>query len=147
MRPRPPAPALLTLCVLTLLAAAVPALRAARPTAPLLPPSEEKAKDALEHSPRNGEYVDIPYAGHAPLRSWVVYPERSSKAGVVLVIHEVFGLSDWIRAVGDRLPAPGGVAGGAGPLPRPPWRWRRPCPRAGARAAAAPTRGRAATTS
>src|ERR1041384_6019209 len=115
---RPPAPALLPLCVLTLLAAAVPALRAARPTAPLLPPSEEKAKDALEHSPRNGEYVDIPYAGHAPLRTWVVYPERSSKAGVVLVIHEVFGLSDWIRAVGDRLAAEGFLSGGSGEQPR-----------------------------
>src|ERR1044071_7611425 len=104
MRPRPPAPRLAPPCLL-------PPLRAARPTAPLLPPSEEKAKDALEHSPRHGEYVDIPYAGHAPLRTWVVYPERSSKAGVVLVIHEVFGLSDWIRAVGDRLAAAGFIAG------------------------------------
>src|ERR1041385_2330870 len=110
MRPRPPAPALLTLCVLILLAAAVPALRAARPTAPLLPPSEEKAKDALEHSPRHGEYVDVPYPGHAPLRTWVVYPERSSKAGVVLVIHEIFGLTDWIRSVADRLAGEGFIA-------------------------------------
>src|SRR5260221_14125527 len=117
MRLRPFASALLALSAVTLLAAAVPALRAARSAAPLLPPAEEKAKDALEHSPRHGEYVDIPYAGHAPLRTWVVYPERSSKAGVVLVIHEIFGLSDWIRGVGDRLAAEGFIAVAPDPIP------------------------------
>jgi carboxymethylenebutenolidase len=78
------------------------------PTAP--PPAEDGAKAALEHSPRHGEYVDIPYAGHTPLRTWVVYPERKDKAGVVLIVHEIFGLSDWIRGVGDRLAADGFIA-------------------------------------
>lgn len=75
-----------------------------------LPPAEEAARAALDASPRHGEFVDIPYAGHAPLRAWVVYPERSDRAGVVLVIHEIFGLSDWIRGVTDRLAADGFVA-------------------------------------
>jgi carboxymethylenebutenolidase len=106
------------IAVLALLAAAVPVLRAARttarpagqPVATTLPPAEDAAKAALEHSPRHGEYVDIPYAGHGPLRTWVVYPERKDKAGVVLIVHEIFGLSDWIRAVADQLASEGFIA-------------------------------------
>ncbi len=89
-----------------------PQLRAARPTASTaaLPAGEQDAKGALEKSSRHGEYVDIPYEGHAPLRTWVVYPERKDKAGVVLVIHEIFGLSDWVRGVADQLAAEGFIA-------------------------------------
>jgi carboxymethylenebutenolidase len=89
---------------------------AAAPAAPLprderLPPSEEQAKAALEKSPRHGEYVDIKLpAGGAPIRTWVVYPERKEKAGVVIVIHEIFGLSDWIRGVADQLARAGFIA-------------------------------------
>ena len=90
---------------------AAPALRAARPAAVIaLPPGEATAKAALEKSPRHGEYVDIPYAGHSALRTWVVYPERKDKAGVVLIVHEIFGLSDWIRGVADQFAAEGFIA-------------------------------------
>ena len=75
-----------------------------------LPPPEDSALAALNRSPRHGEWVDVAYPGHAPLRTWIVYPERSNKAGVVLVIHEIFGLSDWIRSVADRLAAEGFIA-------------------------------------
>ncbi len=88
----------------------VSSLRAARPATAALPPSEGSAKEALEHSPRHGEFVDIPYPGHSPLRTWVVYPERKDKAGVVLVLHEIFGLSDWIRGVADQFAAEGFIA-------------------------------------
>jgi carboxymethylenebutenolidase len=44
------------------------------------------------------------------MRTWVVYPERKDKAGVVIVIHEIFGLSDWIRGVADALAAEGFIA-------------------------------------
>jgi carboxymethylenebutenolidase len=82
----------------------------AAPVPPSPPAAEEDALAALEHSPRHGEFVDVPYAGGTPIRTWVVYPERSDKAGVVLVIHEIFGLSDWIRGVADRLAADGFIA-------------------------------------
>jgi carboxymethylenebutenolidase len=76
-----------------------------------LPPSEDQAKAALEKSPRHGEYVDVKLdSGGAPVRTWVVYPERKDKAGVVIVIHEIFGLSDWIRGVADQLAAEGFLA-------------------------------------
>ena len=78
---------------------------------PTLPPSEENAKAALERSPRHGEFVDVAFpGGGTPLRSWVSYPERKDKAGVVLVIHEIFGLTDWIRGVADQLAADGFIA-------------------------------------
>ena len=80
-----------------------------------LPPAEDDALAALEHSPRHGEYIDIPYADHAPIRAWIVYPERAEKAGVVVVIHEIFGLSDWIRGVTDRRDVPWPVPGGTYP--------------------------------
>jgi len=83
---------------------------AAAAAARALPPSETTAKQALDTSPRHGEYVDIPLAGGPPLRAWIVYPERHDKAGVVIMIHEIYGLSDWMRGVADRLAAEGFIA-------------------------------------
>jgi carboxymethylenebutenolidase len=76
-----------------------------------LPPSEAQAKAALEKSPRHGEYVDIKLpSGGTPIRTWIVYPERKDKAGVVIIIHEIYGLSDWIRGVADQLAREGFIA-------------------------------------
>lgn len=76
-----------------------------------LPASEETAKSTLEKSPRHGEYVDVKLpGGGAPIRTWVVYPERKDKAGVVIVIHEIYGLTDWIRGVADQLAREGFIA-------------------------------------
>lgn len=75
-----------------------------------LPAAEETAKAALERSPRHGEYVDVKGPDGTPIRTWVVYPERKDKAGVVLVIHEIYGLTDWIRAVADQLAREGFIA-------------------------------------
>jgi carboxymethylenebutenolidase len=82
----------------------------APPRDPNLPASEDTAKAALEASPRHGEYVDVKVAGGAPVRTWIVYPERKDKAGVVILIHEIFGLSDWMRAVADQLAREGFIA-------------------------------------
>jgi len=76
-----------------------------------LPPGEEQAKAFLENSPRHGEFVDVKMPGsNTRINTWVVYPERKDKAPVVLVIHEIFGLSDWIRALGDQLAKDGYIA-------------------------------------
>lgn len=72
---------------------------------PAIPPDEEGAKAALEASPRHGEWADI-----GGVKTWIVYPERKDKAPVVLVIHEIFGLTDWVRSVADRLAADGYIA-------------------------------------
>ncbi len=76
-----------------------------------LPPSEETAKDRLNQSPRHGEWADVKVPGSTQaVRTWVVYPERKDKAGVVIVIQEIFGLSDWIRGVADQLAKEGFIA-------------------------------------
>lgn len=76
-----------------------------------LPPAEGGAKQRLETSPRHGEFADIKVPhDKVPLRAYVVYPERKEKAPVVIVIHEIFGLTDWVRSVADQLAADGFIA-------------------------------------
>jgi carboxymethylenebutenolidase len=93
---------------------------AAQPAArnPNLPPTgdltgEDKNAQAtaqLKSSPRHGEWVDIKSSSGAPIKSFVVYPERKDKAPVVIVIQEIFGLTDWIRGVADQLAKEGFIA-------------------------------------
>ena len=65
-----------------------------------IPPDAEHAKATLEKSTRHGEWVDVKLSDGKPLATWVVYPEKKEKAGAVIVIHEVFGLTDWVVVVG-----------------------------------------------
>jgi len=86
-------------------------LGAAAPDNGTIPPGEAGAKAALERSPRHHEWVDIAVPGkETKVTTFVVYPERKDKAPVVVVIQEVYGLTDWIRAVADRLAADGFIA-------------------------------------
>lgn len=87
-----------------------PAAPAAPASDEALPPGEAGAGAALLRSPRHGEFIDIPIAAGSPMRSWIVYPERKDAAGVVIVIHEIFGLTDWIRSVADQLAEDGFIA-------------------------------------
>jgi carboxymethylenebutenolidase len=75
-----------------------------------LPPGEDSAVARLNASPRHGEWVTYDAGGGDSVKAWVVYPERSDKAPVVIVIHEIFGLTDWIRSVTDQLAAVGFIA-------------------------------------
>jgi len=75
-----------------------------------LPPDEEGALAHLDGSPRHGEWVDFDAGDGDMVRAWVVYPERSDPAPVVVVIHEIYALTDWIRAVADQLAAEGFIA-------------------------------------
>ncbi|HEX3275031.1 MAG TPA: dienelactone hydrolase family protein [Gemmatimonadales bacterium] len=57
----------------------------------------------------HGEWVK--YArGTDSIRAYVAYPERKTKAPAVIVIHEIFGLTDWEPTVADRLAKAGYVA-------------------------------------
>lgn len=75
-----------------------------------LPPDAAGAPSRLGSSARHGEWVTIRTGDGDSLRTWVVYPERSTKAPVVLVVHEIFGLSSWVRSVADQLAADGFIA-------------------------------------
>ncbi len=76
---------------------------------PRLPAGEEAAKARLDASPRHGELVTVDVHG-TPVRAWIVHPERKDRALVVVVVHEIFGLTDWVRAVADQLAAEGFIA-------------------------------------
>ncbi|MGA7989905.1 MAG: dienelactone hydrolase family protein [Thermoanaerobaculia bacterium] len=75
-----------------------------------IPADADQAKDALVKSPRHGEWVDVVLPGGGKVLTWVVYPEKKEKAGIVIVIHEIFGLTDWARGVADQLAKDGFIA-------------------------------------
>src|SRR5689334_4442995 len=70
---------------------------------------QDWAKAALEKSPRHGEWVTVKHGGRA-VETFVVYPESKSKTPVVLVIHEIFGMSDWVQDLADQVAAAGYIA-------------------------------------
>src|SRR5438876_2024465 len=71
--------------------------------------AQEWAKARLNNSPRHAEWAEIK-SGDRTIKAFVVYPERKDKAPVVLVIHEIFGLSDWVRGLCDQLAENGVIA-------------------------------------
>jgi carboxymethylenebutenolidase len=72
-------------------------------------PAQEWAKAKLEKSPRHGEWVDVKH-GDRDVKSFITYPEVKDKATAVVVIHEIFGLSDWARNMTDELAEAGYIA-------------------------------------
>ena len=74
-------------------------------TAPCV--AQDWAKAMLDKSPRHGEYVSIKEPSGRVLQAWVVYPEVKDKAPVVVMIHEIFGLSDWAREMADEVASAG----------------------------------------
>src|SRR6266487_2920542 len=64
--------------------------------------AQDWAKERLNKSPRHGEWVDL-RSGDRTIKAFVVYPERKEKTPVVIVIHEIFGLSEWVRGICDQL--------------------------------------------
>src|SRR5947209_16331166 len=74
-----------------------------------LAPAQDPTKQRLEKSPRHGEWVKLKH-GNREVNSFVVYPEVKDKATAVVVIHEIFGLTDWVRSVADQLAEAGYIA-------------------------------------
>lgn len=82
--------------------------------------AQDWAKARLEASPRHREYVALKHDGRT-VQALVVYPEVKDKASVVVLIHEIFGLSDWAKEMADELAGEGFIViapdllSGAGP--------------------------------
>jgi carboxymethylenebutenolidase len=72
--------------------------------------AQDWAKAKLEQSSRHREYVPVKHDGRT-ITTLVVYPEGKDKAPVVVLIHEVFGLSDWMKLQADELAAQGYIVG------------------------------------
>jgi carboxymethylenebutenolidase len=92
---------------------ASPAVAASGQGNPALPPSNNAAAARLAASPRHAEWVKIAWepGSSDSLMAWVVYPSTSNaKTPVVVVVHEIFGLSTWVRGVADQVAADGFIA-------------------------------------
>jgi len=72
-------------------------------------PAQDWAKSQLEKSPRHQEWVKVKH-GTREVQSFIVYPQVKDKATAVVVIHEIFELSDWVRSVADQLAGAGYIA-------------------------------------
>jgi carboxymethylenebutenolidase len=72
-------------------------------------PAQDWAKARLDKSPRHLEWVKVKN-GEREVQCFIAYPEVKDKAPAVILIHEIFGLSDWVRSVADQLAEAGYVA-------------------------------------
>lgn len=70
---------------------------------------QDWAKERLAKSPRHREWVTV-NNGDRKVSSLVVYPESNKKATAVVVIHEIFGMSDWVQQLSDELAEAGYIA-------------------------------------
>ncbi|HUJ16230.1 MAG TPA: dienelactone hydrolase family protein [Thermoanaerobaculia bacterium] len=71
--------------------------------------AQDWAKQAVERSPRHREWVTVKN-GDRNISAYVVYPEVKDKATSIVVIHEIFGMSDWVQMVSDEFAAAGYIA-------------------------------------
>jgi carboxymethylenebutenolidase len=71
--------------------------------------AQDWAKATLEKSPRHREWVTVKHDNRA-VETFVVYPESKSKTPVVLIIHEIFGMTDWVEDLADQVAAAGYIA-------------------------------------
>jgi carboxymethylenebutenolidase len=71
--------------------------------------AQDWAKQSLDKSPRHQEWVQIKHDNRV-VHAFIVYPETKGKATAVVLIHEIFGLSDWMRSMADQLAAAGYIA-------------------------------------
>jgi len=71
--------------------------------------AQDWAKARLDKSPRHQEWVKVKQ-GKRTVESFIVFPEVKEKAPAVVVIHEIFGLSDWARSMADELAEAGYIA-------------------------------------
>src|SRR5215813_15179811 len=70
---------------------------------------QDWAKATLSKSPRHAEWITVKH-GNRALETFVVYPESNSKTPVVLIIHEIFGMTDWVQDLADQVAAAGYIA-------------------------------------
>lgn len=71
--------------------------------------AQDWSLEKLNKSPRHLDWITIKQ-GERNLKCFIAYPEVKNKATAVLVIHEIFGLSDWVRSVCDDLAKEGFIA-------------------------------------
>jgi carboxymethylenebutenolidase len=71
--------------------------------------AQDWARASLQKSPRHQEWVTVKHDGRS-VETFVVYPESKDKRPVVLIIHEIFGMTDWVQDLADQVAAAGYIA-------------------------------------
>lgn len=71
--------------------------------------AQDWARTKVDKSPRHREWVTVKHDGRS-VETFVVYPESKDKTPVILVIHEIFGMTDWVEDVADQFAAAGYIA-------------------------------------
>jgi carboxymethylenebutenolidase len=71
--------------------------------------AQDWAKARMENSPRHLEWINVKH-DNREVSCFIAYPEVKDKATAVVVIHEIFGLTDWVRGVADQLAEAGYIA-------------------------------------
>jgi carboxymethylenebutenolidase len=71
--------------------------------------AQKWAETMLNKSPRHHEWVDLKHDGRT-VKAFLAFPEVKEKAPAVIVIHEIFGLTDWAKNLADELAAAGYIA-------------------------------------
>ncbi len=71
--------------------------------------AQDWARQQLEKSPRHREWVTVKHDGRS-VETFIAYPESKGKTPVVLVIHEIFGMTDWVQDLADQVAAAGYIA-------------------------------------
>jgi carboxymethylenebutenolidase len=77
-----------------------------------LPASNSASAARLASSPRRGEWIKVPFASGSKdtIMAWIVYPASRAKAPVIVVVHDINGLSAWARGVADQAASEGFIA-------------------------------------
>lgn len=70
--------------------------------------AQQWAQARLAHSPRHREFVRL-HAGGRELTAFVAYPQAAGKRPVIVMVHEIFGLSPWAEEMADELAGAGYV--------------------------------------
>jgi carboxymethylenebutenolidase len=71
--------------------------------------AQDWAQAKLKQSSRHREWVTVKHDGRS-VETFVVYPESKDKKPVVVIIHEIFGLSDWAQELADEVAEAGYIA-------------------------------------
>jgi carboxymethylenebutenolidase len=71
--------------------------------------AQDWARQQLDRSPRHREWITVRHDGRS-VQTFVAYPEASGKTPVVLIIHEIFGMTDWVESLADEVAAAGYIA-------------------------------------
>jgi carboxymethylenebutenolidase len=71
--------------------------------------AQDWARQQLDRSPRHREWITVQHDGRS-VQTFIVYPESSGKTPVVLIIHEIFGMTDWVESLADQVAAAGYIA-------------------------------------